>query len=602
MSQRVLPGAALVVALCGAAVVEAGTWVTAPNPASNTVNVTAETTVASFKELQVFIDDSHVLSCTRVPCGYRWNTRTWRDGTHQLAARLIGWHGTAEQASRSVSVANDSQPPSVSLAAPSVASQTVTLSASAKDHSGSGISFVEIRVGDVRVAHVSGNTASVAWNSASVPDGDYKVQAFASDNSGNLGASKTNSMEVHNGVAATPVPTRTPFSSVTKPSPTPPVPTATPTPSAPPAATATATPTPSAPPAATATAKATAAPTVGTQSSVPGSIDKIIDPVTVLGAPSGMNGIAIYDSNELQRGRIDAEAFPSQPSDLVSSNYYDLALTLYTLYRRSGDVYWRDKARYVAATWRDSVNNQNIEKYLAGDYSVGPTIPPARSMATLGLAILALETGDAGARRIVNDHARLVEEAFGFNWSDARETGYSLIALVASTVLGDDHRASALKMLETILAQQKPDGHWEQTSDLVPNNQPFVLNYMSGLLMEGLIFYDRNIGDARILPAIQRCLDWTWNTQWLSSALAFQYGNINSGSVTTQPAGDLSGLMLPAWGYALARTGDVRYRDQGAQIFTGLVNIIPGALTGEKHFAQIYRSSGRYLGFVSQTP
>jgi len=397
-------------------------------------------------------------------------------------------------------------------------------------------------------------------------------------------------MQVRNGVTATPVPTWTPVptktpSSVTTTSPITPVPTATPTPSAPPAATAT----------------ATVAPTVSTQSSVPGSIDKIIDPVTVLGAPN-TNGIATYDSNELQRGKIDAEAFPSQPSDLVSSNYYDLALTLYTLYRRSGDVYWRDKARYVAATWRDSVNNQNIEKYLAGDYSVGSTIPPARSMATLGLAILALETGDTGARRIVNDHARLVEEAFGFNWSDARETGYSLIALVASTVLGDDHRASALKMLETILAQQKPDGHWEQTSDLVPNNQPFVLNYMSGLLMEGLIFYDRNIGDARILPAIQRCLDWTWNTQWLPSVLAFQYGNINSGSVTTQPAGDLSGLMLPAWGYALARTGDVRYRDQGAQIFTGLVNIIPGALTGEKHFAQIYRSSGRYLGFVSQTP
>ena len=333
------------------------------------------------------------------------------------------------------------------------------------------------------------------------------------------------------------------------------------------------------------------------QSEVPaGAMESLVGPLTPMGAPAEATGIATYDAAEQSRGKFFAEQFPYQPNDLVSSNYYDLALTLYVAYYRSGDTYWLDQARRVARTWRDSNNNQNIPKYLAADYSVGPTIPPPRSMSTLGLAVLALESGDAAAREVVNNHARLVEQAF-VQWMDAREAGYSLMALVAASIVGDDHRLSALGMLDVILAHQKPDGHWEQTSNLVPNNQPFVLNFMTGVLMEGLVFYDRVIGDPRIVPAIQRCIDWTWGTQWVAGAQAFQYGNVNSGSVSTSPAGDLNGLMLPAWGWALLRTGDSRYRDQGQQIFAGMV-ANSNALLGEKHYGQFYRSSGRYLGFL----
>jgi hypothetical protein len=321
-------------------------------------------------------------------------------------------------------------------------------------------------------------------------------------------------------------------------------------------------------------------------------------PLSSLGSPSTPD-VAGYDLYALRNGKTVAAGFPSKPDDLVSSNYYDLALTLYTVYYRSGDSYWLEQARHVARVWRDSPNNQNIERYLAGDYSVGPTIPPPRSMSTLGLAVLASESDDGEARRVVDAHARLVEQKWGFNWSDPREIGYSLMALVASTELGDDHRASARRMLDVALANQKADGRWEGTSDLVPSG-PFVLNYMNGLLMEGMILYDRAIGDPRILPAIRKCIDWTWNTQWVARSQAFQYGNVNSGSVSTQPAPDLNGLMLPAWGYAFSATGDTRYRDQGDQIFVGLSNVIPSIPADEKHYAQIYRSSGRSLGFLTQ--
>ena len=335
-------------------------------------------------------------------------------------------------------------------------------------------------------------------------------------------------------------------------------------------------------------------------------LDLLRGPLPLMGQPSTATGVSTYDTYDLTKGRTVAAQFPFDPSDMVSSDFYDLALNFYVTNYRSGDAFWLSAARSVATAWRDSINNQNIPKYLAGDYSVGPTIPPPRGMATLGLAIFAAETGDVGARTVVNNHARLVEEAFGMAWSDAREAAYSLIALVASTLLGDDHSASAREMLDVILANQKPDGHWEDTSTsgLVPPNpdgspQVFVLNYMNGLLMEALAFYDRALDDTRVLPAIQRCVDWTWTTQWLDGAGAFQYGNINSGSITTAPAPDLNGLMLPGWGYAFSRTGITAYRDQGDRIFAGLVATIPSLTWDEKHFAQVYRSSAQYLGFTA---
>jgi hypothetical protein len=70
---------------------------------------------------------------------------------------------------------------------------------------------------------------------------------------------------------------------------------------------------------------------------------------------------------------------------------------------------------------------------------------------------------------------------------------------------------------------------------------------MDGLAMEALILYDEVIGDPRILPSIERCLQWTWGTQWVDAARAFLYADITSGSVNTNPYANLNGLLLPAW-------------------------------------------------------
>src|SRR5262249_23063441 len=66
----------------------------------------------------------------------------------------------------------------------------------------------------------------------------------------------------------------------------------------------------------------------------------------------------------------------------------------------------------------------------------------------------------------------------------------------------------------------------------------------------------------------------------------------------TNPYANLSGLLLPAWGYAYAKTGNTTYLDQGTQILTGLVQIGGGDIFGEKQVAQMFRSSPSYLGYI----
>jgi hypothetical protein len=333
------------------------------------------------------------------------------------------------------------------------------------------------------------------------------------------------------------------------------------------------------------------------------ALEILVGPLPVLSP--GQRGLSRYDARLLELGKSYADTFPQDRKDLITSVYYDLALALYTAYYRTGDARWQERARRVARTWRDAPNNRAIQTYLDSDVGAD-LIPPPRSMATLGLAVLALEAGDAPARQVVDLHARLIERRwiavsgpYGLEnpimpMSDAREAGYGLMALVAATMLGDDHCAAARSLVDAILARQGASGQWQNWSD---KGRPFTLNYMNGLLMEALILYDRAIGDPRIVPALARSSRWMWTTQWIRAARAFQYGNVNAGDVNTAPAPILNGLILPAWGFLAARTGDRRYVEEGDEILAGLVTATEREVHSEKQFAQAYRSSGRYLGF-----
>ncbi|MEA2626981.1 MAG: hypothetical protein QOD06_3026 [Candidatus Binatota bacterium] len=516
----------------------------APATATGAVTVvssaTGDDTIA---KTRLLVDGQSVGEFPGASVQYRWDSRAVTNGSHRIEAVAIDSTGNSGSAARDVVVqnratrpANDYTGPQVTLTMPTSVSGSVTLLTSATDPA--GVAVMDLELDGTWLGEFPSDSFSYEWNSNDVSDGRHTFEVAAYDTSGNV-AYASAEFTVHNYVTRPPTTTVPPTSD---------------------------------------------------------PIEILTGPLTRIGTETGVPSAARFDQAAVAKGRTYADAFPAFPDRIWDSNYYDLARVLYQMHYRTGDAYWRDRARAVARTWRDDPMNQQIEAYLAGNESLRGSLPPNRSMATLGLAIYALEMQDAEARKIVHMHARLAERAL--HWQDQRETGYGLMALVASTFLGDDHAANAKKLLDVILAAQKADGRWESPGgELVA--VPFTLNYMTGILCEALILYDRVIGDARILPAILKSIDWTWSTQWLPAVKSFQYANLTAGTVNTDPAPVLSGLILPAWGYAFYKTGDTMYLEQGNQIFQGLADSGTAEIWSAKQYAQVYRSSASYLGFIS---
>ncbi len=344
-------------------------------------------------------------------------------------------------------------------------------------------------------------------------------------------------------------------------------------------------------------------------------IQKLLGPAAPLGKPAEVPAAAALDELLLKRGREYAAALPIKYTldvngdgaiDYADAYFYDLQLILYRNYYRSGDAFWREKARSASASWRDYPGNQNMTKYLKGDWSLwSKLVNQPRNLGTLGLAIFALESKDEGAKQVVFDHATVLEKSWMYGeyqsltnpvmaLGDPRECGYTLMALLAATVLGEDHRKSAKDLVNRILKTQQPDGQWFSVDAAVPAGG-YSSNYMVGLLMESLLLYDRVIGDERILPTIEKALTWTWSTQWVAEKEGFRYHSIKE----TDAIAALNGLILPAWGYAYYKTGKPQYLEQGNKIAKGLAEQGSKEMWGVKQYSQIFRSSTQFAGYVA---
>lgn len=340
-------------------------------------------------------------------------------------------------------------------------------------------------------------------------------------------------------------------------------------------------------------------------------IQKLLGPWTpVASAPA-----EILDQVLLKRGREFAAQMTAKPGadvtadgilDFGDHHFYDLSLVLYRNWYRTGDPAWRDRARESATLWRDFPANQKFKKWLEGDWKLWKEIlNQPRNLGTVGLAVFALETGDADAKRIVGEHAKMVEQAWMYGpyqsltdpvmtLGDPRECGYGLIALVAATVVGEDHRKSAKDLVDHVLKAQKPDGQWLSKDEKIEGGG-YTSNFMTGILMEALLLYDRAIGDERILAAIEKSIAWMWSTQWIAEKEGFKYHSVNE--MEAQPG--LNGLILPAWGYAYFKTGKAAYLEQGNAIAKGLAERGTKEIWGVKQYNQIYRSSPQFAGYVA---
>ena len=177
-------------------------------------------------------------------------------------------------------------------------------------------------------------------------------------------------------------------------------------------------------------------------------LDVLVGPLTRAGAdPDPL--VAQFDAIQQELGHRWADGFPALGQSVNDANFYDLALTIYMVYARTNDARWLARARDVAVKVRDSYPNSvaTVRVVDRQDWSVGGSVPNGRTRASLGLAIHAVEAGDAASTRIVFYKGEHAARSAGsktwwgtanpiFPYGDGRECAGEWTALLTALALG----------------------------------------------------------------------------------------------------------------------------------------------------------------------
>jgi len=149
--------------------------------------------------VEFYLDDQLQGTVTAAPYGYSWDTRNVSNGSHTLIARAYDPTGNVASAASSVTVFNDTTPPSVSLAAPAAGSSvsgTFAVTANASDNV--GVIRVDFYLNGALQGSAAAAPFSYSWNTKGVADGSYTWSARAYDAAGNQGQSASVAVKVQN--------------------------------------------------------------------------------------------------------------------------------------------------------------------------------------------------------------------------------------------------------------------------------------------------------------------------------------------------------------------------------------------------------------------
>src|SRR5437762_10802917 len=198
--------------------------VTAPasgSTVSGTVPVTASVTAfgaLSVRGVQFKLDGSNLgAEDTTAPYSVSWNTTTASNASHTLTAVArdsLGMLWTSDPVT--VTVFNDTTPPSVSITSPAsgtIVGGTISVTASASDNVGVvGVQFLldGLNTG----AEAAAAPYSASWNTTTASNGSHSLTAVARDAAGNRTTSAPVAVTVSNGAPADMTP---PAGSITSP-------------------------------------------------------------------------------------------------------------------------------------------------------------------------------------------------------------------------------------------------------------------------------------------------------------------------------------------------------------------------------------------------
>lgn len=294
--------------------------------------------------------------------------------------------------------------------------------------------------------------------------------------------------------------------------------------------------------------------------------------------------LAEWEASMTKFGRMLCNASTIKSLGLWEGNvwYYDGIRVYYQIADYTGDASWKSCAQLVRDIYRPYVLNSQGK---VGGWRVFPH----------GLAQDFLRTGDENSKKaalLLATSSPFATNAGGASFELSRETAYIINAYLTAEELGAGRNPHLAQAVNYAL------GHLDQWAG--SGSATYVKPFMMGLTFEALIRYFERTGDPRIPDAIRSAAEWLWNSGWNSREAGFPYimcdlsaRNDECVNDSGGTAKDLNLLIAPAYAWLYRRTGDVRWRDRGDQIFVGGVK---GAwLNNGKQFNQNYRWSFEFV-------
>ncbi|HET7176803.1 MAG TPA: Ig-like domain-containing protein [Gammaproteobacteria bacterium] len=187
---------------------------------STTVSADASESGGSIASVQFRLDGANLgTAVTTAPYLVSWNTATASNGSHTLTAVATDSGGnTATAAAVTVTVLNDTSPPTVSITAPAngaTVSGSVAVSASASDADGS-ITGVQFRLDGADLgAKQTASPYSITWDTSTATNGSHTLTAVATDSGGNSSTAGAVTVTVSNGTLSPVVTLTTPANGAT---------------------------------------------------------------------------------------------------------------------------------------------------------------------------------------------------------------------------------------------------------------------------------------------------------------------------------------------------------------------------------------------------
>jgi hypothetical protein len=291
--------------------------------------------------------------------------------------------------------------------------------------------------------------------------------------------------------------------------------------------------------------------------------------------------------------RPAADAQWAAAGDAWEHNYYDRALVYAAMWARTGDPeYWVRSVKQAAAYRRNYLE--------ANNYMASPHWAQLEGVATHYWL-----TGDEASRTAVSRTADVLWIfVYRGNWRewDPRIYGRVLLAQLLAYRLDGAARgdvqlpAAWSQRLDTAVSAlvnySEATGRYVTGPEWCGGQANFMIGVLHDALIQAHTYYR---ADPRIVAAVRRGVDYQWATQWRADAGAFQYVNLTCGGNTTDPAGDVNGLLVAPFGWLARVTGNAAYRSAGDAVFTVLTRNT--WLGGSKQFNQAYALSYRYLGY-----